>query len=329
MKFKFVKTLLVGSIFALGSIGVIACGGDSSSSAEEDQSVSSAQEIILSSASGTSPLNSASSVNGKVLADGKGGWELNLSGSLSFNYDFVPEGHDSDEDFWFTFDSLSFIVGKYGDDGKAYVVDSLDINGNADLSQATISMAASFSKVPLNQDKIGCGKFVLYTWIYMGVEEDSSLHYSALKQFDFELTCKVEESSSSAAQTTCTELERQEITLKNETGSDINYMNIDGGTEAQLTLVVEDGIVYLQAASGVSIAEESGLLTGGVDPQAPVCMEDMEGDDRTSEEKMEMDTGTLWYIVTTPAGKYPMRVTTRQTYDNISGILGLVYYKKK
>jgi hypothetical protein len=265
----------------------------------------------------------------KVFTDGKGGWELNLSGSLSFDYDFIPEGHDADEDFWFTFDSLSFIVGKYGDDGKAYLVDSLNIDGNVDFPTDKISMAASFSKVPLNQDKIGCGKFVLYVWAYMSVEEDPNLHYTALKSSDFELECKVIESSSSEGPKTCTELARQEITLKNDVGSDINYMNLDGGTEAQLTLVVENEIVYLQAAAGVTISEEGGVLTAGIDPKDPVCMEDMEGDERTATEKMEMDKGTLWYIVKTPAGSYPMRVTQNMTSSTTSGTLGLVYYKKK
>ena len=324
---NFAKQLFLYSVFALGTIGLTACGDDGSSA--NDTGTSSAQEIILSSASETSPLNSASSINAKVLADGKGGWELNLSGSLSFDYDFIPEGHDVDEDLWFTFDSLSFIVGKYGDDGKAYLVDSLNINGNVEFPTDKISMAASFSKVPLNQDKIGCGKFVLYVWAYMGVEEDPKLHYTALKSVDFELQCTIVESSSSEGPKTCTELARQEITLKNEVGSDIDYMSFDAGTEKQVTLAVEDGVVYLQAAAGVKISEEGGALTAGIDPKDPVCMEDMEGDDRTTTEKMEMDAGTLWYIVTTPSGKYPLRVTTRQTYDNTSGVLGLVYYKKK
>ncbi len=330
MNFKFLTSLLAGSVFALGSISLIACGGDSGSSAEEEPGTSSAQEIILSSASKESPLNSASSINGKVLADGKGGYELILTGSLEMNPNFIPEGHDESEDLWFDIDSLSFIVGKYGDNGKAFIVDSLNIIGNVQLPTDHISIASSYEKIPLNQDKIGCGKFVLYVWIYMSVEEDSSLHYTALKQVDFELECKQEvQSSSSAGPAACTEMVRKEITLQNLIGSDVYTMNLDGGTDAQLTLVVENPSIYLQAGAGVKIWEEGGVLTGGVDPKDPVCMESMEKDDRTGSEKMEMDAGTLWYIVTTPAGTYPMRVTRRETSDATTGILGLVYYVKK
>ena len=300
---------------------------DDSGKTKKTDVSSSSREIILSVASETSPLNSTSYINGSVVPDGKGGFELTLTGSLEMNPNFIPEEHDESEDFWFTFDSLSFTVGKYGDDGKAYLVDSLNIVGNIQFPVDRIPMATSYKQIPLNQDKIGCGEFVLYVWIYMSLEEDPSLRYTALKQVDFTLPCKVVESSSSAG--TCTELDRQEITLQNLKDGDVYTMNLDGGTDAQLTLVVENPTIYLQAAANVKIWEDGGALIGGVDPRDPVCMESMVKDDRTGTEKMEMDAGTLWYIVTTPVGMYPMRVIRRETSDATTGILGLVYYVKK
>jgi len=326
MNFKFLTSLLAGSVFALGSISLIACGGDSGSSAEEEPGTSSAQEIILSSASKESPLNSASSINGKVLPDGKGGFELTLTGSLEMNPYFIPEEHDESEDFWFTFDSLSFTVGKYGDDGKVYLVDSLNVVGDVQFPADRIPIASSYKQIPLNQDKIGCGKFVLYVWIYMSVEEDSSLHYTALKQVDFELECKPDvASSSSAGPTTCTELAHATVTLSNMLGDAIDYMSIDGAADAhQLTMVLEGGETYLQAADGISIYEEVGALSDVI--QESICMEDIQKHDATKTDKMLIELGA-WYIVVTPSGSYPVKAKSKPTGNE--GELTLDYYKKK
>ena len=98
MKFQFVKTLLLGSFFALGSIGLTACGGDSSSSADEGDSSSSAEPLVLSSVSETSPLDEGSKISVDVQADGKGGYILSLSGIIKTDSDeFETEGYEGDD----------------------------------------------------------------------------------------------------------------------------------------------------------------------------------------------------------------------------------------
>ena len=325
MNFKFLKTLLAGSVFALGSMALTACGGDSSSSSDENEGTSSAQEIILSSASETSPLNAASKIEAKTLADGKGGWELVLTGSLEIDPNYFPEGGDDDVDYWFAFDSLSFIVGKVGDDGKNYMVDSLIVKSKITFPVERVTMASSFDKISLNQDKIGCGKFVLFTWVYMSDDEEHAFPRTALKETPFDLQCKAVEESSSSVATVCTVLERLEVDLSNVYDTDVHTLNVDGGTDAQLTMVVEGGETYLQAGTGVTIYEENGKLTSGIDPTDP-CMEDMEAYESTATTKMAIELG-MWYIVKTPQGTYPFRAIAKPTEP--TGVLTLVYFKKK
>ncbi|MBR2058171.1 MAG: hypothetical protein IJ982_04525, partial [Fibrobacter sp.] len=113
MKFQFVKSILACSVFALGSVALTACGGDSSSSADEGDSSSSAEPLVLSSVSETSPLDAGSKVVAAATADGQGGYYLSLSGIIKTDSEMFPdpEGYDGEDPVYYNIDSLQFDVG--------------------------------------------------------------------------------------------------------------------------------------------------------------------------------------------------------------------------
>ena len=90
MNFKFLKTFLAGSVFALGSIGLTACGDDSSSASDEGDSSSSAEELVLSSVSEESPLAEGAAITANVAEDGHNGFYMTLQGILTINNEDSP-----------------------------------------------------------------------------------------------------------------------------------------------------------------------------------------------------------------------------------------------
>ena len=116
MKFKFAKSLLVGSLFALGFTGLTACGDDSGSNSTPDSSSSGEEKLVLDSVSAVSPLDEGSFIKAEARSDGKGGYNLHLEGDIRTNSDeFDTEKYDGEDRVYYNVDSLTFDIGRITD----------------------------------------------------------------------------------------------------------------------------------------------------------------------------------------------------------------------
>lgn len=333
MKFKFVKSLLLGSIFALGSLGLTACGGDSSSSAEEESSSSAAEELILSSVSETSPLDKGAKIEANATADGQGGYDLTLTGIIKTDSELFPdpEGYDGDDPIYYMIDSISFDIGRVEGNSTVRVGNlPVRVKPTAFGKESINLITALDGEIHLNQDEIGCGAFVLYATIYMSgdTEETKQYAYTARLETNFNLQCKVIESSSAAA--TCTEMEvAGEVTLSNILGSDQNKLNFSTGTaeNPDVTLSIVDGIPYFEASAGIKIIQE-GSQESGVIPPAPICLENFTEAYNGEHNPMELED-MAWYLVVTPSGTYPFMRGSFMGQSDDKGKVTITYLKKK
>ena len=328
MKFKFAKSLLLGTVFALGSLGLTACGGDSSSSAEETSSSSGVEELVLSSVSETSPLGAGSLVEANVTADGQGGYLLSVSGIIKTDNDaFETEGYDGDDRVYYLIDSLKFDV---GDKAGNRVSLPVNLKPGASLGKENINLISVIDEIPLDQDA-NCGdKFTLYVTIFMSgdEEETNQFQYSARLSADFSIPCKVIESSSSAA--TCTEMEAVEnVVLSNILGGDQSALNFATGTaeNPDVTLSVSEGAPFFEASAGVKIIQE-GSQKSGVIPEAPVCFESFSEAYNGEHNPMELED-MAWYLVVTPSGTYPFMRGSFMSQGDSKGKVTITYFKKK
>lgn len=322
----------MGSIFALGSIGLTACGDDSSSNAKGgDSSSSGAQPLILSSVSETSPLDKGSNVIAMATADGQGGYDLSLNGTLKTDNDeFDTDGYDGEDRVYYNIDSLQFDIGdKDGNRVNLLVpINSAVFGNNADRG---INLGTAVNgEIKLDQDAIGCGEFTLYVTIFMSgdAEDTKQFAYTARLETKFQLQCKVIESSSSAA--TCTEMEAAgDVTLSNIYGTDQFALNFSTGTadNPDITMSIVDRIPYFTASAGVRIIQE-GSQKSGVIPQAPICLENFTEAYNGEQNPMELED-MAWYLVITPTGTYPFMRGAFMAQDDTKGKVTITYYKKK
>ena len=329
MKFKFVKTLLVGSIFALGSIGVIACGGDSSSSANDDVSSSASGEpLILSSVSETSPLAAGSHVEAAAMSDGKGGYYLSLKGNISTNSDeFDTEGYDGEDRVYYKIDSLKFDVGDK--DGNRAAL-SVPLKPGASFGKESISLISVIGDIPLDQDAACGDNFTFFVTVFMSGDEPDTeqFAYTARLQTNFTVPCKVIESSSAAA--VCTEMEMVgPVVLSNKVFGDQDAINFSTGAmdAPDVTMTFEDGEAIFTASAGVTIAEERNMESG-VTPEGTVCMENFAEAYNGQKNPMPLEQ-MAWYLVTTSTGTYPVMINKWVTQSDVKGDLTITYYKKK
>lgn len=333
MKFQFVKTLLMGAIFALGSIGLTACGDDSSSNAKGgDSSSSGAQPLILSSVSETSPLDKGSNVNTKVYGpDNEGKYQLSLSGIIKTDNDeFDTDGYDGDDRVYYNIDSLQFDIGdKDGNKVNLSVPINPAVFGNNADRGVNLSTAVN-GEIKLDQDVIGCGAFTLYVTIFMSgdAEDTKKFAYTARLETPFQLQCKIIESSSAAA--TCTEMEVVEnVVLSNIYGTDQRTLNFSTGTaeNPDVTLSIVDRVPYFQASAGVKIIREGSQETGVI-PQAPICLENFTEAYNGEANPMELED-MAWYLVVTPTGTYPVMRGAFMAQNDVNGQVTITYLKKK
>ena len=328
MKFKFAKSLLLGSVFALGSLGLTACGGDSSSSAEETSSSSGAEELVLSSVSETSPLDAGSKIEASVTADGQGGYLLTLSGIIKTDNDaFETDGYDGDDRVYYLIDSLKFDV---GDKTGNRVSLPVNLKPGTSLGKESINLISVIDEIPLDQDATCGDNYTLYVTIFMSgdIEETKQFQYSARLNDEFSIPCKVIESSSAAA--TCTEMEVVEnVQLSNILGSDQYALNFSTGTaeNPDVSLSVVEGVPYFEASAGVKIIQE-GSQESGVIPSAPICLENFTEAYNGEHNPMELEDMT-WYLVKTSSGTYPVMRGAFMKQDDSRGKLTFTYLKKK
>ncbi len=331
---NFMKKLFLGSVFALGSIGLTACGDDSSSAGDGDSS-SSAEELVLSSVSETSPLADFSEVEAERTADGKGGWVLKLTGNIATESDaFETPGYNGDP-ITYMVDSLSFDVGRK-EDGKVIRVGNLPVpvRSTFKFPKEQFNPLFAIDEIPLNQDSIGWGDFVLYITVYMsGSAEEKTYAFTARLEAEFDLPKPAEVSSSSVAEV-CTQLTPVGDTLSNISTSVVKKFEINfaGGATAHATISFKDETGYLVAASGVSFKEitsyDDEINSRGMfaPPAAPVCLEKFTtGNDSMNE--IEMRENTRWYMAITPDGNFPIN-PVRLEASGTEGRMFLTYYKK-
>ena len=339
MKFKFVKTLLTGTLFALGTLGFTACGDDSGSNSSPDSSSSGKEKLVLDSVSKVSPLSTASWIEAEAVSDGQGGYNLRLKGDISTDSDeFDTEGYDGEDRVYYNIDSLRFDIGDK--DGNRVNL-SVPINPGAFVNNVDmgINLAKAVNgEIKLNQDSIGFGKFTLYVTIFMsGDEEDTKqFKYSARLSTTFELQQKVIESSSSAA--ACTEMVADTVVLSNKVGvgGGLESFNFSTGTKdnPDVTLKIEDRTPFLEPTTGVKLGKvqtdkEKGIEDGVLPTKA--CLENFVveygGEKRAAEDGLE---NMAWYLVTTSSGSYPFMVDKFMAQsDGAHGDLTIIYYKKK
>ena len=284
----------MGSIFALGALGLTACGDDSSSNANEGGSSSSAEPLILSSVSETSPLDEGSKLEVRVDGPDKdGNYQLSLSGIIKTNNDdFDTEGYEGDDRVYYNIDNIQFDVGdKNGNRVNLPVpVNPAVFNNNADRGINLIT--AINGDINLDQDVIGCGEFTLYATIFMsGDEEDTKkFAYTARLDASFNLQCKEIESSSSGPEV-CTEMEKVgPITLSNQGALDQNAINFATGAKdsPDVTLTFEEGAPFFTASAGVDIIPEDAQETGVI-PEGKVCQEQFHESHLGVNNHMELD----------------------------------------
>ena len=336
MKFQFVKSLLLGSLFALGSIGLTACGDDGSSAGDGGNSSSSAEELVLSSVSETSPLMEESYVQAQVTSDGQGGYALLLTGNIATDYEFATPGYEGEEPIEYLVDSLSFDVGRKDNDvvnrvGNLPVL----VKSTFSFPKDKFSLISAIDKIPLNQDSIGCGDFVLYVTIYMSgnKEETKDFAFTARLEADFNLVCKTIQSSSSAAEV-CTQIVPVADTLSNISTNVVKKteINFAGGATPHATISFKNNTGYLIAASEVSFKEirsyddeinRSGMWAA---PTEPVCLEKFTLNNESMNE-IEMGENTRWFMAITPEGNFPINPLRLQA-NGTEGTMFFTHYKK-
>lgn len=329
MKFQFVKSILACSVFALGSVALTACGGDSSSSADEGDSSSSAEPLVLSSVSETSPLDAGSKVVAAATADGQGGYYLSLSGIIKTDSETFPdpEGYDGEDPVYYNIDSLQFDVGDK--DGNRVSL-PVNLKQGASLGKESINLISVIDEIPLDQDATCGDKFTLYVTIFMSGDNDDTKQYAYTARLtgDFSIPCKVIESSSAAA--TCTEMEIVEnVVLSNILGSDQYKLNFSTGTaeNPDVTLSIVDGVPYFEASAGIKIIQE-GSQESGVIPPAPICLENFTEAYNGEHNPMELED-MAWYLVVTPTGTYPFMRGSFMSQGDAKGKVTITYFKKK
>lgn len=336
MNFKFLKTFLAGSVFALGSIGLTACGDDSSSASDEGDSSSSAEELVLSSVSEESPLAEGAAITANVAEDGHNGFYMTLQGILTINNEdspvAEPEGYEGDDRVYYAIDSLSFDVGRK--EGNSIIkVGNLPVplKPGTSFGKESVNLIATVDEIPLNRDEIGCGDFVLYTTVYMSGDtvDTKQFAYTARVESPFTLQCKVIESSSSGEEV-CTEMELvKDVVISNKLGSDVPAINFATGTSENpdVTMSIEDRMPSFTASAGVKIIEE-GSQESGVIPEGKVCLESFT--EAYNGERNPMDLENMaWYLVKTASGTYPVMIVKFMAQDDTRGDLTISYFKKK
>ena len=326
---KFAKKLFLYSVFALGTIGLTACGGDSSSSADEGDSSSSAEPLVLSSVSETSPLDKGSKINVEVQADGKGGYMLSLSGIIKTDSELFPdpEGYDGEDPVYYNIDNLQFDVGDK--DGNRVSL-PVALKPGASLGKESINLISVIDEIPLDQDATCGDKFTLYVTIFMsGDTEDTKQYaYTARLSAEFSVPCKVIESSSAAG--TCTEMEKVgPVTLSNKLGDSQFAINFSTGTadNPDVTMVIEDGTPFFDAGTGVEIVREGSQETGVI-PSGQVCMEGFSEAYNGKDNHMELEQ-MGWYLIKTASGTYAVMIDSFMRQDETRGDLTIIYFKKK
>ena len=326
---KFAKKLFLYSVFALGTIGLTACGGDSSSSADEGDSSSSAEPLVLSSVSETSPLDKGSKINVEVQADGKGGYMLSLSGIIKTDSELFPdpEGYDGEDPVYYNIDNLQFDVGDK--DGNRVSL-PVALKPGASLGKESINLISVIDEIPLDQDATCGDKFTLYVTIFMsGDTEDTKQYaYTARLSAEFSVPCKVIESSSAAG--TCTEMEKVgPVTLSNKLGDSQFALNFSTGTadNPDVTMVIEDGTPFFDAGTGVEIVREGSQETGVI-PSGQVCMEGFSEAYNGKDNHMELEQ-MGWYLIKTASGTYAVMIDSFMRQDETRGDLTIIYFKKK
>ena len=325
---KFAKKLFLYSVFALGTIGLTACGGDSSSSADEGDSSSSAEPLVLSSVSETSPLDKGSKINVEVQADGKGGYMLSLSGIIKTDSELFPdpEGYDGVDPVYYNIDNLQFDVGDK--DGNRVSL-PVALKPGASLGKESINLISVIDEIPLDQDATCGDKFTLYVTIFMsGDTEDTKQYaYTARLNAEFSVPCKVIESSSAAA--TCTEMEKVgPVTLSNKLGDSQFAINFSTGTadNPDVTMVIEDGTPFFDAGAGVEIVREGSQETGVI-PSGQVCMEGFSEAYNGKDNHMELEQ-MGWYLIKTASGTYAVMIDSFMRQDETRGDLTIISFKK-
>ncbi len=326
---KFAKKLFLYSVFALGTIGLTACGGDSSSSADEGDSSSSAEPLVLSSVSETSPLDAGSKVVAAATADGNGGFYLSLSGIIKTDSETFPdpEGYDGEDPVYYNIDNLQFDVGDK--DGNRVSL-PVNLKPGASLGKESINLISVIDEIPLDQDATCGDEFTLYVTIFMSGDTEDTKQYAYTARIDttFNIPCKVIESSSAAA--TCTEMEKVgPVTLSNKLGDSQFAINFSTGTadNPDVTMVIEDGTPFFDAGTGVEIVREGSQETGVI-PSGQVCMEGFSEAYNGKDNHMELEQ-MGWYLIKTASGTYAVMIDSFMRQDETRGDLTIIYFKKK
>ena len=324
------------------SSSIAGAEGSSSSVAESARSSSSAEPIILSVASETSPLSEESYVQAQVTADGQGGYALLLTGNIATDYGFITPDYEGDEPIGYQIDSLSFDVGWVDENGNTIRVGNLPISlkSNFQFPKERISLISAIDEIPLDQNALGCGEFVLYVNVYMSGDTEETKNYLFMSRLeaDFELPCEFEEKSSSSVAEVCTQVDSVAIVLSNvstqsDAGQAINF-NTGTANNPHVTMSIVDNTGYLVAGNGVTFQQITFYNNSVIwaAPTAPVCLEkfsysasfDEPGNSAT---KVEMREISLWYMAITPDGNFPIRPTRVQTAGS-EGTIYFIYYKK-
>lgn len=337
------KKILLGSAICASSFGLVACGGDSSSSGPDDnptpQSSSSGPIIPIPEASAINPIVfsgfSTLVTTGGVTANSS---TVSVSGLVKLDLDNIAI------DERFSPDATTFI-----DSIQVYIVDEKSAQQNAGISFAgsfptdKISLSGqSFDTSILN----GCGSFHLLVFVYSSTKDvDPSVapanYISVFGDEPQEITdgtfvrdasqCQAPVQSSSSVPEgpkACTPVAPVPVTLSNKVVGDQDGLNFADGSAVNpdIKLSFADGEPVLTPSAGVSFVEETKQTSFKLpDATQQICLEDFSGSRAYTDETV---FNGLWLIVTAADGKtYPMMVGSVMNESKTKGTLEITYYK--
>jgi hypothetical protein len=334
------KQILLGSAVAVSTFGLIACGGDSGSNAEETPASSSGQGgavINIPKASTLNPVQFSNIRITQMTGAVAGTQKIALSGLIKLDPDFENTEQPYTAFAETHIDSVTFAVGHV-------------VNGQIRQEAINIPIGEPADRISLSEmsfqtsELSSCGDFNLYIFVHSSTKEEglSTSTYTSVFGDDpeeqapgvggftrSESECNVApiESSSSEQQQTCTQATAHEVKLSNSLGSDQSAINFETGFSENPHLIItfQNEAAYATAGAGVTIVEDNYTQVNGMLPVGPVCLESFQPSATPVND--ELANGT-WIDVITADGKiYPFMVGKTMMENESKGYIIITYFK--
>lgn len=233
MKFNFAKNLLLGSAFAMGAFGLVACGDDGPTKVKELEK----SDVIKITTS--NPI-----VAGTIVK---------FDAIFAADYDNPAVSQDAD----FLIDSLQYSIVNSKGEKTSVVPTANPYNGKSD------QVSLSDLDVGLLLDDPGfkeCGTFALIVNVYAHLDKDKKTS-SARLEFNRapELFCKEEPASSSSNQATGIEMSTYTVEMSTDLKPGLNLATGEASASTTADIVIKP-----VKGSGVAITSGNGTLFSAI-----------------------------------------------------------------